>query len=74
MRKRFIPGCSALLLALPVFSSAADAHGRHHRCGCYDARPYFAVYAPPTYTSLYYGTVRIYHRRRAARFVRWRRW
>jgi hypothetical protein len=73
MRKRFILGCSALLLALPVVSTSADAHGRRHRCDCYDTRPYFPVYAPPTYTSLYYGTVRAYYPRRFVRYVRWRR-
>jgi hypothetical protein len=71
MRKRFILGCAALLLAAPALSTSADAHGRHRGCGCYDARPYFPVYAPPTYTSLYYGTARAHYSRR---YVRWRRW
>ena len=73
MRKYSLLGCSALLFAVLAIGTPANAGGRYHGCGCYHARPYFPVYAPPTYTSLYYGTPRAYYPRRFVRYVRWRR-
>jgi len=52
MRKYSLLGCSALLFGMLAIDTSAHAGGRYHGCGCYDPRPYFPVYAPPTYTSL----------------------
>jgi hypothetical protein len=73
MRKYSLLGCSALLFGMLAIDTSSHAGGRYHGCGCYDPRPYFPVYAPPTYTSLYYGTRRAYYPRRFVRYVRWRR-
>src|SRR5690242_12524589 len=57
MYKRVLLACSALLLAVFAIGTPANAHGRYYNCGCgsayprYDTRPYYPVYAPPSYTS-----------------------
>jgi hypothetical protein len=73
MQKRFLLGCSALLLALFALDTSANAHGRYRGCECgsgyygHYGPAYFPIYAPPSYTSFYYGTFRVYHARRLVR-------
>ena len=72
MQKNVILGCiAALLSGLFAIATPANAYGGHYGCGCrsYYAH-YYPVYAPPSYTSLYYGTFRGYPNRR---YIRWRR-
>jgi hypothetical protein len=79
MHKCLLLGCSALLLAVLTMAAPANAGGRYYACGCKSAYygccaraayyPIYPIYAPPSYTSLYYGTFRNYYPRR---WCRWR--
>ena len=76
MQKNVILGClAAILSGVFAIATPANAHGRHYGCGCGSGyygyySGCYPVYAPPSYTSLYYGTFGGYQDRR---YLRWRR-
>ena len=70
MRKLAVLGCSAAALwAAFASTTPAQALG-YYSCGwgCTSAA-YYPVYAPPSYTSLYYGVRRARHLRQHKRML-----